>query len=104
MAVGQKNPEVERQAKYLAADNRQVEPDITKVYWFPDDNEVRLLEITEIVPLTSDGEVHPFYFRASPIDDLPLPTAVAMIRAEEFGKLKLPDQWGAWDDGIPLEG
>ncbi len=102
MPVQPANPVVERQAKLLAVDNRKAEPDIARVFWFPDDREVRLLELTEEVPETTDGEVHPFYFPASPQDDLPLPSAMAMIRAEEFGKLKLPPEWGTWDDAVEL--
>jgi hypothetical protein len=96
------NQNVEQQARFLAADNRQAEPNITKVYWFPDDGEVRLVELTDQVPVNEDNELHPFYFRASPQDSLPLPTAVVMIRPEEFGKLKLPPQWGEWADAIEL--
>src|SRR6266567_571593 len=98
MPVQPVNPAVEQQARLLAEDNRRAEPDIEKTFWFPDDREVRLLELTDQVPASADGEVHPFYFRPSLKDNLPLPTAIAMIRAEEFGSLKLPPEWGNWAD------
>ena len=96
------NPAVEKQAELLARDNRQAEPSITKVYLFPDDGEVRLVELTEQVPVNEDDEMHPFYFRASPQDGLPLPTAVVMIRPDEFGRLKLPPHWCEWAKAIEL--
>lgn len=94
---------VEQQARMLAEDNYHAEPDIEKVYWFPDEQEVRLVELTELIPISFEGEVQPFYFRASPQDDLPVVTAVAMIRPNEFGHLRLPDAWGQWDDAILIE-
>jgi hypothetical protein len=94
---------VERQAKYLADENRKAEPDIETVYWFPDEEEVRLIELTPIIPISGDGWVHPFYFQPSPPDDLPAPSGIAMIRPEEFGRLKLPEDWGGWERAILLE-
>lgn len=94
--------EIERQARDLADDNRRAEPDITRIFWFPFDREVRLVELTDQVPATTDGELHPFYFRAAPADNLPAPSAIAMIRVAEFGKLKLPVDWGAWIDAVEL--
>ncbi len=102
MAVQHINPAIEQQARTLAADNRNAEPDITKVFWFPHNQEVRLLELTEQVPQSLDGEVHPFYFRPSPQDNLPAPSAIAMIRASEFGALRLPESWGDWNDAVEL--
>ena len=102
MTVKPVNPVVEQEARLPVVSHRQAEPDITKVFWFPDDQEVRLLELTEQVPIALDGEVHPFYFRPSPKDDLPLASAIAMIRAEVFGKLKLPGEWGSWSDAVEL--
>ncbi len=61
-----------------------------------------MLEVTEQVPPNADEELHPFYFRAAPKDDLPLPSAVVMIRAEEVGRVKLPSGWGDWTDAVEL--
>lgn len=102
MAVQNVNPVIEQQARLLAADNRRSEPDITRVLWFPDDQEVRLVELTDQVPRSLDGEVHPFYFRAAPQDNLPAPSAIAMIRSDEVGGLKLPTDWGDWDEAVEL--
>ena len=54
------------------------------------------------VPAAIEGEVLPFYFRPAPQQDLPLPSGVAMIRAAEFGKLKLPPGWGEWADAVEM--
>jgi hypothetical protein len=102
MAVQNINPAIEKQARLLAEDNRRAEPDIAKIFWFPDDGEVRLVELTEQVPSSEDTELHPFYFRAAPKDNLPAPSAIAMIRAEEFSHLKLPASWGRWEDAVEL--
>ncbi len=102
MAVQHANPVIEQQARLLAVDNRRAEPDISRVLWFPDDQEVRLIELTDQVPQTMDDEVHPFYFRASALDNLPAPSAIAMIRVNEFGRLRLPVGWGEWNDAVEL--
>lgn len=95
--------EVERQAKILARENQQAEPDICKIYWFPDEDEVRLVEVHPQVPQSGDGQVHPYFFRPSPADDLPAPSGIALINPAEFGQAQLPPQWGSWDDAIELE-
>ena len=94
---------IERQARYLAADNYKAEPTIEKVYWFPDDEEVRLVEVTPIIPPSVEGEVRPFYFGPSPQDELPSPSAMAMIQPAEFGVLRLPNGWGGWGAAVPIE-
>ena len=102
MTVQPVNPVVEQEAKLLAMENRTSDPDIIKVYWFPNDRVVRLVELTEQVPAYPDEELYPFYFPASPKDNLPLPSAVILIRPDEFGKFKLPPKWGDWADAIEL--
>jgi hypothetical protein len=102
MTVKSINPDMEKEARMLAAHHREGDPDITKVYWFPDDKEVRLLDLSEQIPIAMDGEVHPFYFPPSPEHGLPMPSAIAMIRPDEFGKLRLPAEWGDWSDAAEL--
>jgi len=94
---------IEIQAKLLAADNKEAEPEIQRIYWFPDHDEVRLIVLDPSVPKEQDGIVHPFYFRPSPEDGLTAPSAIALIRPEEFGKLRLPHTWGDWSAAIALE-
>lgn len=88
--------DIEAQARYLAEDNRKAEPDLQGIYWFPHEREVRLVELTEQIPASLDGELHAFYFRASPQDNLPAPTRIALIQPSEFGQLRLPADWGDW--------
>ncbi len=94
--------EIKEQARSLADWNQKADPAIEKVYWFPDNTEVRLVELSNDVPASEDGELHPFYFQPSPQDHLPLPSGIAIIRPEEFGELKLPDEWGGWTDAVDL--
>lgn len=94
---------IEAQALKLAQDNKKAEPGIKKIYWFPDDEEIRLVELEDdLVPALS-GHVEPFYFGPSPEDDLVAPSGIALIRTDEFRDLKLPKDWGSWDDAIELE-
>lgn len=100
--IADANATVEQQARALAADNRAAEPSIQRVLWFPDPSEIRLIVLTDDVPVTRDGIVRPFYFRASVEDGLNAPSAVAMLRSEEVGKLQLPMRWGNWQDAVDL--
>lgn len=93
---------VERQARMLAKDNREAEPDISDIYWFPHDDEVRLVELTPAIPASGDGRVHPFYFRSSPSDNLPAPSGIALIRPEEYRSLQTPKDWGDWDAAVRI--
>lgn len=87
---------VERQARLLATKNREAEPEITEIYWFPDDAEVRLVEVLANMP-PSGEEIAPFYFRADPSKDLPVPSGIALVRPDEIRAKPLPKAWGAWD-------
>jgi hypothetical protein len=93
--------EIKKQAEMLASENRQAEPQITKVYWFPDANEVRLIEVLPTIPI-GDGRVHPFFFRSSPLDNLPAPSGVALVRPEDVDHAELPEDWGNWEDAVEL--
>ena len=92
--------EIEQQARLLARDNRQADSDIVKVLWFPHESEVHLVELHKTIPSADVGDriIRPFFFRASPRDQLPAPSGIALIRPEEEGQLELPSDWGTWDD------
>lgn len=94
---------IEKQAKLLASDNRKAEPGIERIYWFPHEREVRLVETMAALPISDERRLRPYHFRANPDADLPAPSGVAMIRPEEFGKIELPPDWGNWDDAVLLE-
>jgi hypothetical protein len=70
---------IEEEARWLAQYNKRTNPDIKNVYWFPAENEIRLLETTEEVPFSEEEkDVSPFYFPAF---------------------RDLPENWGSWDCG-----
>ena len=94
--------DIESQARYLADENRKSDPSIQRVLWFPHMAYICLVELTENVPASLDGEVQPFWFRASAEDGLTVPSGIALIRPEERGKLQLPEDWGTWDDAKEL--
>lgn len=93
---------IRKQAEFLATENRQADPEIRDVFWFPDHDEVRLVETSPDVPRSSDGQAHPFYFRPAPQDNLSAPSAIVLIRPDEVRQVRLPDGWGEWDDAIQL--
>ena len=94
---------IKKQAILLVEENRIADSSISDAYWFPNEDEVRLVEVDSSVPISSDGQVHPYYFRPSPEDELPAPSGIAMIRQEEYRTTQLPEEWGTWDDAIKLE-
>ena len=97
------NETIKQQAEILAKANREAEPTISDVYWFPHEVEVRLVEIDSAVPRELDGKVHPFHFRSSPEDGLPAPSDVALITPSEFDeRVALPEGWGTWDKAVKL--
>ena len=87
----------------LARENKKGEPGITRVFWFPDEQEVRLIELEDGIPPSVGGVVEPFYFEPSLRDNLPTPSAIALIRPDEFRCLELPEGWGDWDGATELE-
>ncbi len=94
--------DIESQALRMAAENQQSDKSIVEVFWFPDDNEVRLVEVDSTLGQTLSGSVDPFYFSPQPAEQLPAVSAVALIAPGEFGKLRLPANWGGWEDAKPL--
>ncbi len=91
------------QAKLLASSYRDSDPSVERALWFPDENEIRLLLVSsEIAASASETEVHPFYFRASEIDGLHLPSAIAYVSPLEVGRLKLPSGWVDWSAAVSL--
>jgi hypothetical protein len=94
--------DIQEQARLLADDNRKAEPAITTVFWFPDPDEVRLVEVHSGIAATPEGPLHPFFFRESPDDNLPAPSGIVLVRPEEVRQRELPEEWGSWEDGIEL--
>ena len=97
-----KQNKIREQAIFLAKENVEAEPDIKTIYWFPDDEEVRLVEVEDIIS-RSEGSVDPFYFDPSPADNMPAPSGIALIRPDEVNNLTLPTGWGKWENAEKWE-
>jgi hypothetical protein len=94
---------LEQQARELAQANKQAEPAIEKIYWFPNDKEIRLVELEKEMMRALSGKVEPFYFKFTPRVGLPISSGIAIIQTDEFGKLKLPRGWGTWEKAVELK-
>ena len=93
---------IEKQARLLMEEARRTDPSIIRFYWFPDENEVRLVEVATNMQPSLGTEVEPFYFPAAPNHDMPAPSGVALIRDGEDRQLSLPQGWGDWNNAIEL--
>lgn len=81
-------------AKRLADAHRDAEPSIEKIYLFPSDEEIRLVEV-DSVTVPSD-RVTPFYFAPDAAGGIPFRSAIALIRPDEDARIPLPEGWGSW--------
>lgn len=94
---------VKQQAIELARANKASAPELIEFYWFPDDEEVRLVEVDSTLSKTLSGEVEPFYFPPSPAEGLPAPVGIALVAPGEANLLKLPKAWGDWSKAQKLQ-
>lgn len=85
----------------LVRETWETNQDVQDVYWFPDETEIRLIEITPNQVIGLCGEVEPFYFDAT--KEVPYPFGLAVINTNDVGKLRLPPRWGEWNDAIVLQ-
>jgi hypothetical protein len=83
--------EIEKAAKRLAEANARSEASISRIYLFPDQKQIRLVEVDEETIRTTDDTVRPFYF--NPIEDIPDPSGVALIHPDEERVKELPEEW-----------
>lgn len=81
-------------AQRLAEANHEAEPHIEKIYLFPSDQEIRLVEVDPTTP--PSDEVEPFYFEPDLAGGIPFRSAIALIRPDEESRIKLPRGWGSW--------
>lgn len=87
----------------LASEDKKNEPNIQSVYWFPNENEVRLLALEDDFIASGSGYVEPYYFSTDAKFGQIAPSGLALIRTDEFQKLKLPERWGSWDKAKKLD-
>jgi hypothetical protein len=92
---------IREEALKLALDAREGDPDVVKIYWFPHDREVHLILVHQNTVVNPTNRVEPFYFDATA--RVPVPSGLAIIRPNEFGKLRMPKGWGDWKDALELE-
>jgi hypothetical protein len=84
----------------LAEMNAQAEPNIEEIYLFPDQEEIRLIELDSST--ISSRQITPFYFAPDPAGGIPYRFGIALIRPEEKDILSPPIQWGNWSDAVPI--
>jgi len=85
---------IEEVALDLAKANIEAEPNISRVYLFPSDNEIRLIEVDRTSPSVND--VIPFYFGEDSEEGIPFPSGIALIHPDDVDKAELPEDWGEW--------
>ena len=93
--------EVERMARELARLNVEWESNIEEVYWFPHEEEIRLIEV-DPTALPHHEAITAFYFGPDPQDGILLPSGVAVINPLDMEKLNPPDEWGDWSSAIKV--
>jgi hypothetical protein len=89
------------EARRLALEAKKTDPNIAKIYWFPDDEEVHLIMIDKNAVSSGAERVEPFYFDSTTTD--PMPAGIAIIGPDEYRKLILPPGWVDWDNGKEIE-
>lgn len=86
-------------AEMLARRNVESEPSLLKIYQFPSETEIRLIEVDPLSPPVRPGDViAPFYFGANKAEGVPYLTAIALIHPGEDEKLPPPAGWGDWKE------
>jgi hypothetical protein len=93
---------IHEQAELVARENREGNPEIVKVYWFPSPDEVRLVETMRDLPVIEEDRIYPFYWPPRPEDGVLVWSGIALILPEEVGQVPLPPEWGRWEDAVEL--
>lgn len=103
MDAGPMSGDIQATAKVLADAAREADSETLKVLLFLAADEVRLLYVDATARPTLDDEtIAPFYFGPDRRNGIHHPFAVALIRPEEEGRLRLPDGWGTWEDAVVI--
>jgi hypothetical protein len=92
--------DIEKLAREIAEDHAESEPGIVRVYWFPADEEIRIVEIDESLPSKMEadapGKMTPFYFQRNGAMRNPL--VLELISPDDENKIGVPAGWGDWKD------
>ncbi len=103
MIAEKMSDEMQAAAKVLADAARNNEPAIEKVLLFPSAEDVRLIYVDPTAyPTPHEEAIAPFYFGPNSRRGVHYSSAVAMIRPEEEGVLRLPQGWGMWKDAVEI--
>jgi len=86
---------VEDEAKSLAFSNAEADSDITEIWWFPDKDEIRLIEVDPKLPVSK--EILPYRFSPDISEGIHFKSAIALIRPDEK-RLAPPENWVGWDE------
>jgi hypothetical protein len=90
------------QALVLMREAKQTDPNFVRFYWFPHEQEVRLVEVADDIPTSETGAVEPFYFPPAPDYQMPALSGVAVISSKDDRRLTLPAAWGDWSSAVEL--
>jgi hypothetical protein len=84
-------------AEMLADANLESEPNLKRIYLFPSQEEIRLVEVDVTAqPYSTDSVLAPFYFGANRSSGIDYQSAIALIRPEDERQIRLPEGWGDW--------
>jgi len=89
--------EMMESVKKLIEYHTEAEPSIVRVYRFPSEQEIRLVEVDEETWLTEGNRMEAWYFGPDPNGEIHYPAGVALIRPEEESHLLPPEGWGDWN-------
>lgn len=94
------NPSIREAAERLARFHREADPGVVKIIWFPNDREVRLVDVDETAaPHESEGRIVPYLFGADAAVGVPFPSGVAVVTPGDLS-LPPPEGWGSgWEEG-----
>lgn len=103
MIAERMNDDMRATAKMLAEENREPGNASVKTLLFPSETEIRLLYVDPTArPTLEEETIAPYYFGPDARSGIRYPSAVALIRPEEEGKLHLPHGWGTWEDAVAI--
>ena len=97
------NDDMRATARMLAEESQEAGSALVKTLLFPSESEIRLLYVDSTArPTLEEETIAPYYFGPDTRSGIRYPSAVALIRPEEEGRLRLPNGWGTWEDAVVI--
>ena len=87
------------EATWLAHENADSERSIEASYWFPSEDEFRIVHV-DATTLPSDGRLRPFPLADDPAEGINYPVRVAFVLPDEVHQVALPEGWGTWEQAV----